>query len=104
MYVRYDDGDKQWVHLEERAHVVLSDPPEDQRPDNPPLSSLNIGTRVSVWWQGDKEFFEGNLVEMEDSQSQDPHRIVYDDGDEEWVNLAFRRFRLLNDCKVKKEE
>ena len=104
MYVRYDDGDKQWVHLERRAHVALSDPSTDQRPDNPPISSLTIGTRMSVWWQGDEEFFEGSLAEKKDPQLQYPHRVVYDDGDEEWVNLAFRRFRLLSDRKVKKEE
>ena len=105
-FVQYDDGDKQWVRLQEVDYVLLcdSDSASNQRPDNPPISALTIGTRVIVWWQGDLEFFEGTLFEMDNSRPQDPHRVVYDDGDEEWVNLAFRRFRLLSDRKVKKEE
>ena len=107
VYIRYDDGDKQWIHLEEVSYFFLTDPATDRRPDNPPLSHLEIGTRLSVWWQSEKEFFEGTLVEKrKDRQSMDPHRVEYADGDEEWVNLAFRRFRLLGDDTevLKKEE
>ena len=104
LYLHYDDGDEQLIDLEEVTYVILRDPSTDQRPDNPAISTLLIGTRVSVWWQGDKQFFEGTLVERKDPRNQDPHRVQYDDGDEEWLNLAFRRFRLLDDRKVKKEE
>ena len=105
VYIHYDDGDEQWVRLNKVCYLQLTGTATtDQRPDNPAISTLLIGTRVSVWWQGDKQFFEGTLVERKDPRNQDPHRVQYDDGDEEWLNLAFRRFRLLDDRKVKKEE
>ena len=63
------------------------------------------GTSVTVWWQTEQQFYKGALVRKKNPRCQDPHHIHYDDGDKEWVNLAFRRWRLLNeDSKVKKEE
>ena len=51
VYIRYDDSDEQWIHLEEVSYFLLTETDADRRPDNPPLSRLEIGTRLSVWWQ-----------------------------------------------------
>ena len=93
VYIQYDDGDEQWVQLSKVCYLVLADPSLDQRADNPKISDLRIGCRVSVWWQTEERFYDGTLKKIKNSSPTSPHRIFYDDGDKEWTNLAFRRFR-----------
>ena len=59
-WIRYDDGDQEWVKPHEVSYVVLRyDPLTDQRPDNTPISRLKLGAKISMWWQGDAQFFDG---------------------------------------------
>ena len=106
VYIQYDDGDEQWVQLSKVCYLGLTDPAVDQRVDNPQLSSLAVGTRISVWWQTEERFYTGTVNKIKDLSLPNPHRIIYDDGDKEWTNLAFRRFRFptgKKDVKVKSE-
>jgi hypothetical protein len=90
--IKYDDGDKEWMHYDENKLLILKGDSMDQRPDNPNVVDLQVGSRVSVWWQAEKEFFSGTLSKIKTSKLK-PHRVKYDDGDKEWTNLAYRRFR-----------
>ena len=106
IHIRYDDGDEQWVQLSKLCYLLLTDPMVDQRADNPDISSLHVGSRVSVWWQTEERFYDGTVKKIKELSLLNPHRIVYDDGDKEWTHLAFRRFRFpgLEDAnKVKAE-
>ena len=88
------------------CYLLLTDPTVDQRADNPKISDLAAGTRVSVWWQTEERFFDGTIQKIEDLSLPNPHRVIYDDGDKEWTHLAFRRFRFpgrTEDTKFKAE-
>ena len=91
--VHYDDGDKEWVKWDTRKCLLLSGSAEDQRPDNPKVADLRVGSRLSVWWNGERAFFLGRLSKIKASRPK-PHYIEYEDGDTEWTDLAYRRFKL----------
>ena len=64
------------------------------------VSFLKAGTRISVWCSCDQEFYAGtletNLLELElgsNANNHKPHRIQYDNGDSEWTNLKYRKFK-----------
>jgi len=74
------------------------------------LDSLTAGSRVSVLWdsaEGDtKEYYDGVVVKLrKDSKKikNEKFFVVYDDGDEEWVDLRNRIFKLL-DAPQKQQE
>ncbi|WIA28905.1 hypothetical protein OEZ86_011429 [Tetradesmus obliquus] len=50
-----------------------------------------VGRRLKVFWPKDKAWYQGSIQAYKDSK----HRVLYDDGDEEWLDLAQERHRLL---------
>ncbi|KAF6259292.1 muts domain V-domain-containing protein [Scenedesmus sp. NREL 46B-D3] len=50
-----------------------------------------IGRRIKVFWPKEKAWFEGTIQAYKDSK----HRVLYDDDDEEWLDLSQERHRLL---------
>lgn len=49
----------------------------------PPDGPRAVAWRVRVWWKDDKKFYEG----MIESYRNNRHKVVYDDGDVEWLHL-----------------
>ena len=43
------------------------------------------GTRIDVWWEGDRLWFPGTVVDFDHEDGQ--HFVEYDDGDEKWENF-----------------
>jgi hypothetical protein len=123
-YLEYDDGEKEWIDFREHR-VRLSDKPPvnmkhrlfgEERPskqrridssglqtpssvllcDTPDIAKIEVGTRLSVWWSGDEEFFDGTVTRIRiTDRSKKPFHVEYDDGDSEWIDLAQHTFRLL---------
>lgn len=58
------------------------------------FETLTAGTRIAVHWDGDKAFFPGTIRKVRPERKR-PFFVVYDDGDQEWVNLAKETFRVL---------
>lgn len=54
---------------------------------------VKIGSKISIWWPGEKRYFEGKIKKI--NKSRKPYFIKYVDGDEEWTDLKRRYFRLL---------
>ncbi|GAB2269542.1 hypothetical protein Dimus_004461 [Dionaea muscipula] len=52
-----------------------------------------IGSRVKVWWPKDKTYYEGVVAEFFPSKMK--HKIEYDDGDEEILNLRKEIWELI---------
>jgi hypothetical protein len=70
---------------------------------NPDMAQVEVGTRVSVWWVGDEEFFDGTVTRRRNPAkiSKKPFYVEYDDGDNEWIDLAEHKFRLLRESSQK---
>ena len=101
VYFEYDNGEDKWLNTNDLGCcLLLTNPLVDQRVDNPKLSDVKPGSRVSVWWQSDQQFFNGTVKRVMGLACHPlPHRVIYDDGDAEWTHLAFRRFRFLDDVE-----
>ncbi|XP_048139483.1 sister chromatid cohesion protein PDS5 homolog C-like isoform X2 [Rhodamnia argentea] len=54
-----------------------------------------VGQKIKVWWPLDKTFYDGLI------QSYDPiikkHKVLYDDGDKETLNLEKERWEFIED-------
>ena len=61
---------------------------------------VQIGARVSVYWDGEDEFFDATVT-AERPGKKKRFYLEYDDGDEEWINLRKHTWRLLSGGKAK---
>ena len=50
-----------------------------------------IGSRLQVWWPGDRKWFSGVVSSFANNQ----HKIVYDDGEVKWHMLWIDEWQLL---------
>jgi len=61
------------------------------------LSRVLVGTRIGVWWKDDRRYYNAVVKRHETHRTRKPYRILYDDGESEWIDLSKERFRILGD-------
>ncbi|XVE71254.1 hypothetical protein DITRI_Ditri10aG0135900 [Diplodiscus trichospermus] len=61
-----------------------------------------VGFKVKVWWPKDRAFYEG-VIESFDSVKK-KHKVSYDDGDEEILNLKREKWEVIEDKSGSDEE
>ncbi|XP_045821255.1 sister chromatid cohesion protein PDS5 homolog C [Trifolium pratense] len=61
-----------------------------------------VGERVEVWWPKDREFYKG-VIESFDSAKK-KHKVLYDDGEVEVLNLVRGKWHIIEDDSVADEE
>ncbi|WZZ24252.1 hypothetical protein YC2023_007653 [Brassica napus] len=61
-----------------------------------------VGSRVRVWWPIDKAYYKG-VVDSYDSAKK-RHLVIYDDGDQEILNLKKQKWHFLDDSETEGEE
>ncbi|XP_022147380.1 uncharacterized protein LOC111016321 isoform X2 [Momordica charantia] len=52
-----------------------------------------VGRRIKVWWPLDRKFYEGVVHSFDPVNKK--HKVSYDDGDEEVLNLKKQRYELI---------
>ncbi|CAI9759701.1 unnamed protein product [Fraxinus pennsylvanica] len=57
-----------------------------------------VGSKVKVWWPKDRMFYEG-IIDSFDSVKK-MHKILYNDGDEEKLNLRKERWEFVDNSSV----
>ena len=80
---------------------VEEPPPKRKRgrpPKNPLVLLVGVGSRLSIWWEGEQAYFEGVVADMREKKKG--FFIKYDDGDQEWVNLRKEKFKILSGAKA----
>ena len=60
-----------------------------------------VGTRLRVFWEGDKRWFKGVVAQYSFENGRRIHKINYDDGDIEWLNLADECWLEVPEKKIK---
>ncbi|CAI9092625.1 OLC1v1027919C2 [Oldenlandia corymbosa var. corymbosa] len=60
-----------------------------------------VGSKVKVWWPQDRAYYDG-VIESFDSAKK-KHKVVYNDGDVETLNLKRERWEIINDDSVSSE-
>ncbi|KAL2637410.1 hypothetical protein AAZX31_06G059500 [Glycine max] len=62
-----------------------------------------VGLQVKVWWPDDHEFYKGVIVSFDSAKKK--HKVLYDDGDEETLNLVKEKWKVIEaDSDADKEE
>ncbi|KAG6409462.1 hypothetical protein SASPL_127502 [Salvia splendens] len=54
-----------------------------------------VGSKVKVFWPKDKEYYEGVIASFDSAKKK--HRVLYNDGDEEILNLKKEQWDFLDD-------
>lgn len=100
--IEYDDGEVDWMDVSTNKWRRSTKPDKFIKHDTfqsnkkqKQIAKLSVGSRVSVWWPKDKEYYTGTLTKKKREGDEDgkPHHIRYDDKDEEWTNLLYRKFK-----------
>ena len=79
-----------------RSADAASTPPntkEDQKTKL--LSQLRVGSRIEVWWTGDKKYYPGTVASRVPGGSEHEYFVHYDDGDHHDLDLKEERFRMI---------
>ncbi|KHN29621.1 nucleolar protein dao-5-like isoform X1 [Glycine soja] len=62
-----------------------------------------VGLRVKVWWPKDHEFYIGVIDSFDSAKKK--HKVLYDDGDEETLNLVKEKWKVIEaDSDADEEE
>mmetsp|Transcript_18915 Transcript_18915/g.26344 ORF Transcript_18915/g.26344 Transcript_18915/m.26344 type:complete len:516 (+) Transcript_18915:147-1694(+) len=72
---------------------LSKDPGPDGNPEPFKFSELKPGVRVSVWWEDDKQWYLGKVVEITDRSGEKFH-MKYDDGEEHIENFRDSKNRV----------
>ena len=56
---------------------------------------LKVGTRITVYWSDDDQWYKGTVASRRDDDDDDDHRflIEYDDGDTAWMDASTSKWR-----------
>ncbi|KAK3281669.1 hypothetical protein CYMTET_10548, partial [Cymbomonas tetramitiformis] len=58
---------------------------------------VGVGQRIEIYWPDEDSWFPGTLVDQRNEDGKVLSKVEYDDGDEETLNLADEKYRLLTD-------
>lgn len=115
IYVEYDDGQEEWLRVKHHTVQLLdhrgqiaeqinassgghdSCSEEGDENDDEELQRLAIGSRVEVWWPGEKEYFPGTVTRKHKKLSH-CWFVEYDDDDEDWIDFRMRDFHFLDEA------
>lgn len=80
------------------AAAAASVPPTQTPADRTKLlSQVDVGSRIEVYWTGDKRYYPGTLASRVLSLGPHVYEVQYDDGDYHDLDLREERFRILKD-------
>ena len=63
------------------------------------LSQLRVGSRIEVWWTGDKRYYPGTVASGIPGGGKYEYFVHYDDGDRHYLDLREERFRIIKGGK-----
>ena len=69
--------------------------PTIQQASSLPLGKVSVNDRIAIYWPNDDEWYEGVITEYDSFKKQ--HKVNYDDGQVESLNLANEKFKILKD-------
>ncbi|GAX27289.1 hypothetical protein FisN_23Lh144 [Fistulifera solaris] len=101
-YLEYDDGEAEWIDFRQHKFKILRVDDEEKTagpstgkaadPCSDP-SKVWIGTRLSVWWPQEEEYFDCTVTRYRDHKR--PFYLEYEDGDREWIDLTEHKFFII---------
>lgn len=107
-FLEYDDGEEEWIDFRQHKFKILSKAAAEERSVSPAGKADNttsdpskvwIGTRLSVWWPQEEEYFDGIVTRYRDHKRS--FYLEYDDGDREWIDLSEHKFFIVENGSSK---
>ncbi|GMI81514.1 hypothetical protein like AT4G31880 [Hibiscus trionum] len=77
-------------------------PSKEKASDSMEYGENLVGLKVKVWWPKDREFYEGFIHSFDPSKKK--HKVHYNDGDQEILNLKKEKWAVLEDESGSDEE
>ncbi|XP_057433643.1 sister chromatid cohesion protein PDS5 homolog C-like [Lotus japonicus] len=68
-------------------------PGKEKESDTKKYGENLVGLRVKVWWPEDREFYTGVVNSFDSARKK--HKVLYDDGDEETLNLREEKWGVI---------
>ncbi|CAJ1911128.1 unnamed protein product [Cylindrotheca closterium] len=104
-WIKYDDGDEEEINIKKDKWKTSNHPEEEEikandgrmeRSKQARIDKLELGSRIAVYFPHEEEYYAGTITEIKVTpKCSSPHRINYDDGDEELTDLRQRKFKLI---------
>ncbi|CAH9112907.1 unnamed protein product [Cuscuta epithymum] len=60
-----------------------------------------VGVRIKVWWPLDRRFYDGKVASFDHLKKK--HKVLYDDGEEEILNLGKQRWEVIKETPLDKD-
>jgi len=83
---------------------IKREDPQEREEKKMDVSRVQVGARLSIWWPGEKDYYDATVGKVDPSKSV-RFFLEYDDGDEESVNLMVRKYKRIEDpqeCEEKR--
>ncbi|GMI92452.1 hypothetical protein like AT4G31880 [Hibiscus trionum] len=77
-------------------------PSKEKASDSMEYGENLVGLKVKVWWPKDREFYEGFIHSFDPSKKK--HKVHYNDGDQEILNLKREKWAVIEDESGSDEE
>ncbi|XVE97346.1 hypothetical protein REPUB_Repub03eG0011800 [Reevesia pubescens] len=77
-------------------------PSKEKAPDSIEYGENLVGLKVKVWWPKDRLFYEGVIHAFDSVKKK--HKVLYNDGDEENLNLKREKWEMIEDESGTEEE
>ncbi|XP_031279565.1 nucleolar protein dao-5 [Pistacia vera] len=77
-------------------------PGKEKATDTEELGENLVGSKVKVYWPHDRMFYKGVIKSFDSAKKK--HRVHYDDGDIETLNLKREKWEFIGDDSVSDEE
>ncbi|TYH69570.1 hypothetical protein ES332_D05G065500v1 [Gossypium tomentosum] len=77
-------------------------PSKEKSSDSMEYGENLVGLKVKVWWPKDREFYEGFIHSFDSAKKK--HKVHYNDGDEEILNLKREKWAVIEDESGSDEE
>ncbi|GMJ15838.1 hypothetical protein like AT4G31880 [Hibiscus trionum] len=92
-------------HMEENPKASSKrkhTPSKEKASDSMQYGENLVGLKVKVWWPKDREFYEGVVHSFDAVKKK--HKVHYDDGDTEILNLKKEKWKIIEDESEPDEE
>ncbi|CAJ2656499.1 unnamed protein product [Trifolium pratense] len=98
--VLYDDGMEEQLNLKKhRWELVDVNVLPDEAHEPQELGDSLVGKRIKVWWPLDQTYYDGVVNAYDHVKGK--HKVLYDDGMEEQLNLKKHRWELPDEVSKK---
>ncbi|XP_039007782.1 protein IWS1 homolog isoform X2 [Hibiscus syriacus] len=91
-----------WGKVPEKDRTKTLIKKDNEASDSMEYGENLVGLKVKVWWPKDREFYEGFIYSFDPSKQK--HKVHYNDGDQEILNLKREKWAVIEDESGSDEE